>query len=186
MGLLQSRSRTNNRYIRRWPLLASLVLMIGCTQPQVSQAPEFAPALIVFPGATNVKRTDENAGVVVYDLNEPYPAPNTIAALRTKLEKEMDWKPLTEDVLNPGLRLSFSRGWSEFASSIPGPEYVYQWFAQWEDASGRVAWYILSYDGTEISKGNFHPEGHLRVRATILSAEEVRRIRGIADGGKTR
>jgi hypothetical protein len=149
----------------------------GVRRDHATQAVRLSDALIVLPGASAVKHTTENLGVVLYQLSEPYPASKAIAAIRTNLEEKMGWDPLADDILNPGLRNSFSRGWTEYKTSVGPSKYVYQWFAQWEDASGKVAWYILTYDGTEITKSNFRPEGPLHVRATILSSEEVRRIR---------
>ena len=150
----------------------------GCDRPAASQAPAASmPGMIVLPGALNVRKSPENQRVVTYEVKEAHPAMNAISTITEALE-DSGWRRLQEDILNPGLPLSFSRGWVEYEDvSAAKSKYVYQWSGQWEDNLGQVAWYILTLEGAPTGQGTYRPAGHLRVRAILLPAEEVARIR---------
>jgi hypothetical protein len=56
-----------------------------------------------------VRFTDENEGVVLYEVSEPYPATSVIESIAKRLHTA-GWSPRPEDFLNPGIQLSFSTG----------------------------------------------------------------------------
>ena len=158
----------------------ALLVMLGDACSREKSRKPLTPGLIVLPGAMNVRATIENEGTVVYELSEPYPAVNTIAALGSNLGT-LGWRAMDRDVMNPSISTSFSRGWDEFLDSSGNgpPRETYQWIGQWEDRTSRnVAWYTLTYDASVDANGRIRARGPLRVMGTIISAKAIRMMRG--------
>jgi YD repeat-containing protein len=79
--------RTN--LMRCTPLALILIglCLADCTTPQQTRRPrETPPELIVLPGAQHVQYTAEYQEAITYDFDEPYPATEVIAVIRSKLE----------------------------------------------------------------------------------------------------
>jgi hypothetical protein len=122
-------------------LLFAVLLCAGCSQKSPSN-----PALILLPGARDVRQTKlEGTDQLNYTLKEAYPARAALKDIKTRLEK-LGWKPLEDDYLNPGLPSSHSRGWTEFIDGIRQPnETVQQWLADWQNNKGDIVRYGLVY-----------------------------------------
>jgi hypothetical protein len=148
------------------------LLPTACASGQDSATQQVAPsALIVMPGATDVKRTSENDGVVAYVLATSYPANDVIGEISKRL-MESGWTPLQRDFLNPELPLSFSTGWRSYEDGTAGGRHVFEWMGQWQDRTGRIVWYVLNYDAN-VAATAITASGPLHVRATLLSPEAV-------------
>lgn len=152
----------------------------SCTAPQAERPQSnTTESLVVLPGAKTVNYSSENEGAVTYELDELYPGDRALNEIKSRLERA-GWHPLADDFLNPGLPLSFSRGWIAYADATAGPRDTKQlltWVGQWEDASGRIAWYTFTYDAVTDRSGRIEGRGPLRVRATVVSRESVRQLR---------
>ena len=100
-------------------------------------------ALVVVEGARNVRYDGESS--VSYEVSEVHPATDTLEQISSTLSNN-GWRPLEEDVFNPGLKSSHVRGWTAFWDATVDPQvYVDQWLAQWEDDAGNIAFYTLQY-----------------------------------------
>jgi len=136
----------------------------------------------VWSGATDVHYRAENRGVIIYDLPEPYPATSFIEGLKSKLEK-LGWRPLSEDFLNPGLPTSLRSGWGNYEDRTRVPaRTVYEWSGQWQDSSGSIVWYILTYGAHTTPEGELKTDGPLHVRATLLSPGAADQMRSSGRG----
>ena len=137
-------------------------------------------ALIVLPGATDVRETDENAGTIAYRLNERFPALPIIQTISNKLEAA-SWRPLENHFLDPGSSSSAVRRWESYEDRSQGKAtQVYRWSGQWQDDSKRIVWYEFTYDAVTESDGRIEARGPLKVTATLLSAEAVNALQEIA------
>jgi hypothetical protein len=113
-------------------LIAALALSAGCTKEAPSAAEAVHPdILIVFPGAENVKYTKDDDGSVSYRLTEPHPANATIKEIRSRFEGQ-GWKPIAEDLMNPGMTNSHDRGWMNYIDGIRNDANVFLWSAAWK------------------------------------------------------
>jgi len=97
--------------------LVVLVSCVGCTGKDNPVTPSLPDGLIVLDGADKVKVTAEHGGVVAYELQEAYPAPNAISELNRRLGQAV-WQPLEHDVLNPTVETSQSRGWYQYQDRL--------------------------------------------------------------------
>jgi hypothetical protein len=183
MQLLPAIVRRASRHSRDRVALVVVVSFLSglaCKYPAAGSRQIRPDALIVLPGATDVRDTNENDGTVLYELNQDYPALPVTQTITARLESS-GWRPLREEFLNPGLSTSLVRGWVSVEDRTTGrPTQVYQWVGQWEDASRRIVWYVFAYDAVPGPGGEIRALGPLKVRATVLSAATVRRLQEIA------
>jgi hypothetical protein len=117
--------------------------LIGCTR-----GTDYSEALIVCPGATkpNWEKLEGTYRQLDYQIEVEYPASSAISCISAQL-KDKGWRPLQEDFWNPGHRSSHVRGWMQYVDDTL-PRYkatVDLWTAQWENESGDIAWYQLTY-----------------------------------------
>jgi len=152
-------------------------LLAGCGKTSI-QEPTLKDGLVVVAGAEKVRVTLDNAGAIEYEVNEPYPAPGSLADLTNQL-KSKGWSPLRYDAFNPGMENSFSRGWSEFGdlSKDGKPQQVIHWIGQWKGPQEMIAFYELRYQGRPTPNGEAEAQGRLKVMGTLLTDEMVRRQR---------
>jgi hypothetical protein len=99
------------------------------------------PAIIVLPGATNVRVADIYDGQVSYRLREPYPADGAIRKMQTRL-RQLGWRPRQRDFLNPQGSSATRGEWTELEIEA---RWVRAWSQQWENDSGDVVQYGLIY-----------------------------------------
>lgn len=125
-----------------------LVTALGCANAASRQELAKLPTCLMVPdGARDVYPSFERDGriSVTYTLNTPYPADHILSSIEEAL-RGAGWTPLLEDFLNPGLRSSHVRGWTQFGdASRPPPTEVHQWLGDWTDSSGNVLVYALQY-----------------------------------------
>src|SRR5437016_6085069 len=62
--------------------ILAVALSVGCGHPTTEAQQKLPAALIVLPGAHNVRQSSQYAGTVTYDVIEPYPADAAIGAIR--------------------------------------------------------------------------------------------------------
>jgi hypothetical protein len=136
-------------------LVILLMALAACggdrSQAQRTDSTPERDGLVVVGGGTGVQRVDEYDGVVRYTVREPYPATHTLDAISTVL-KNSGWQPVQEDLLNPGVRSSHERGWTDYEQD---DRHVFQWLAAWRNNGGDVVQYTLRYR----VKGNTAPTG---------------------------
>ncbi len=109
----------------------------------------FPEELILLPKASEI-RFSELGGTyqLSYKIMTDYPAKASVAAVSSELTQR-GWRPLDDDYLNPGLKSSHVRGWSNFdAPHLKPPQTIHQWLADWENRNGDVLRYgfIYQYD----------------------------------------
>lgn len=157
-------------------LVLSALCVAGCPGTATA-SPDLPAGLIVLPNARNVQITKDNDGGVVYELPDAYPATAAIAELKRRL-KEDGWHAVA-DVLNRSVPTSIGE-WADFvdlSKRNEGPLQVYQWSQQWQNSNGMTTWYQLSYRGPANKDGSTAPPNlPLRVHATLLSAETLKRL----------
>src|SRR5262245_31865752 len=144
-------------------MLAAGVLACNNVTRSASDAP-LPSGLMVFPGATNVVRTQDFAGVVRFELDDPYPAQKSIGVLESQLRKD-GWTPQADDFMSAGSPPRRLREWLEV--DAPG-EHVFMWVGQWVDARGNIAHYLMTYR-VPFWKNQRKPTGPLRVQGIIYS-----------------
>ncbi len=148
-------------------------------------------ALVVVIGARNVQffaGANEGLGVA-YLLTDEYPARKTRGQISSRLRK-LGWVPLKRNWLNPELPSSHEAGWQDFPDPMgKPPRYVYQWGAQWQDATGNLVAYSLRYEyplggprdlHTLSVNGAWFPAASVKrmQRDTAKEREEQRKKRG--------
>jgi hypothetical protein len=123
-----------------------LSLSIGCKKSDAGLSNEFPADLWVSSDAQDVHYYDlKKVGTkeVFYALKVCYPAPEIIKAI----EKAMNgkgWTRLNEDFLNPGTKLSPSKGeWN--TSQDEKARTVYTWMDDWSDRDGNIIRYSLTF-----------------------------------------
>jgi hypothetical protein len=163
---------------------AAFLAMSGYEPPEPQLAPEqtpeekvpanFSKALIVLPGARDLDCHDNNSiQSVVYSLKEPYPADRALTTIKNSLAKQ-GWRPLKEDIMNPGLPTSTVRGWTEFVNGTRHPnEQVRAWSSDWQNQAGDIVQYGLSYSSPITGPPN---EDELALFAVYFPAEMVKQL----------
>jgi hypothetical protein len=129
-----------------------LCALAGCSQVEQAPAAPLRPdTLIVLPGAEDVNYRDDYDGAVSYILREPHPAASTREQIRSRLEGQ-GWRPIADDLMNPGEKNSHERGWSRFIDGTRNNEWVYVWSGAWENSGGdRVEyWFEYRYPWTRV------------------------------------
>jgi hypothetical protein len=148
----------------RFAVVAAVVLLAAAcrTGPQ-SQAEALHPdILLVLPGAQDIRYSSANDGAVSYRLAEPYPADGIMKAIVAKLEGA-GWRPVKEDLFNPGLTNSHERGWMNYIDGTKGGAEVFMWSADWEAPRGDRVTYALKYEYPK-GAGPISPKPLLEVR----------------------
>jgi hypothetical protein len=150
------------------------VTIVDCTHSADNQ-PGYSDALIVYPGANNVRfHRGQGSDQVAYEIVENYPAKRIIGWVSDQL-KQMHWQPVEYDVLNPGVKSSHIVGWQRFIDgTTEGVDYeVYHWLADWKNTSGSVVRYEFRYRYPKDSK----PElTKLEVFATFIPASSLKQV----------
>ena len=114
---------------------------------QQVEAAEHPAALILYPGATEI-RFDERWGrdTVSYHVTSKFPATTVIELISNKLQKA-GWEPMKYDFLNPGSPSSQTIGWTYFWKGINEPGVcVHQWLGDWKDPFGNIISYGFRYE----------------------------------------
>ena len=129
-------------YSRCLGLALAIVLAGGAASCQARQLPTTAnPALIVLPGAQDVRTADIYDGQVTYKLHVPYPGEDSINEIRRRLTA-MKWRPRDRDLLNPSLSYATTARWRRV--EVEKGDLV-GWSENWENAAGDVVSYGFSY-----------------------------------------
>lgn len=119
------------------------VILIACKD---KHQPAHPPALVVCPGATAINWTTYGStDQLSYRVRIEYPAQGVLSCISGRLAAT-GWDSLKNDFWNPGLPSSHVRGWTHFVDAAVRPEaQVDAWAAQWQNKSGDLVWYYLSY-----------------------------------------
>lgn len=138
-----------------------------------SKPPTVPDALIVLPGAIDIKYSEEYDGVVRYRLREPFPADSVIAAVNSRLEQRK-WLRKNDDLFNPGVQNSHVRGWSNYTDR--NDDTVFVWTAEWSSNRGDIIQYGLNY---RYRKGETaqNTQPLLEVTGIYMSAITVNQLR---------
>lgn len=132
-----------------WKLIAALAglpFAVGCTKEAPGEARRVHPdILIVLPGAEDVSYTKDYDGSVSYRLAEAHPADATLRDIRSRLEGQ-GWKPVSDDLMNPGMTNSHDRGWMNYIDGTRDDANVFLWSAGWESTRGDRVEYWLRYE----------------------------------------
>lgn len=157
-------------------LMAAISLGTGCTKdaPRAA-APVHPEILIVLSGAEDVKYTKDYDGSVSYRLPEPHPADATLKQIRSRLEGQ-GWKPVPEDLMNPGMTNSHDRGWMNYIDGTKNDANVFLWSAAWESTRGDRVEYWLRYEYAKDS-GPMSAKPPLQLSAVYMTAPTVNIIR---------
>lgn len=127
-------------------LVATTLLALALVGCNGDPEPPHPLALVVCPGATAIKWTKfGGTDQLGYRITIEYPAKSVLSCISDRLAA-MGWVPLKEDSWNPGLPSSHVRGWTHFVDATVQPEaQVDAWAGQWQDKSGDLVWYYLTY-----------------------------------------
>ena len=156
--------------------LVSLAAVVGCGKEAPSATPPVHPdILIVLPDAKDVTYTKDYDGSVSYRLPEPHPADATLAQIRSQLEGK-GWKPVPEDLMDPGVTNSHDRGWMNFIDGTRNDANVFVWSGAWESTRGDHVEYWLRYDYPKDS-GPMSAKPPLQLKAFYMTAPTVNIIR---------
>ena len=112
--------------------------------------------LIQLEGADNifVYTRDDGSVQLSYIVKEQYPATQVIKKISNKLT-EMNWKPLKEDLLNPGILSSHTKGWEKFEDlSQKQSKIIKQWIGDWKNKDGNTVRYVLVYQNKKDENEN--------------------------------
>ena len=154
-------------------LVATVASATGCSRESQQPTALVSPALVILQGARGVQHKTGVEEILSYELEDPCPAQNAIAAITRHVE-QLGWRPRTEDVLNPGIPTSQVRGWNPYEDDVRN-RYVWQWDGQWESPGDEVVWYDLKY--TREGLNDTSCGGPLHVTAFVLLSDEVRQLR---------
>lgn len=175
----------NSPIVLMLPVLASVLSVSVACSGQTSLATQtIGPGLIVLHGASHV-RTRQNGVSVLYDVDARYPASDVIQEMNTSLTGA-GWSPLEYDVLDPKIRNSFDRGFTEYSDPSGGSGNAtekLQWNGQWRDRDGNVVVYVLRFDATIEPGGHVAPVGQLHISATRRSAAQIKAMTRQRGGG---
>ena len=158
--------------------LGALAVLAACVGGATQSAQNQPSELIVYEGATSVRRVAPGDGryELTYNLQAEYPAELVVTRIRAALSEER-WQPLAHDWLNPGNPSGYSRGWSDFIDGTKTPStVVHVWSAEWKDRTGALVIYSLRFDSA-VPPGGYRrprPDNHvLNVRASFIPAAIV-------------
>jgi len=152
-----------------------IALFSHCLWAQSPTTAVHTDILIVLAGAQEVQYFKVNDGGISYRLTDPYPGDATIGEVRSRLEAQ-GWKPVSEDLFNPGLTNSHARGWMNFIDGTHDDANVFVWNGAWESTHGDRVEYSFQYSYTK-DAGPTSEKAALRVMATYMSAPTVNVLR---------
>jgi hypothetical protein len=170
-------------------ILPAVVLFGAACRSHAAEPPrmQLPPSIVVPAGATDVHpetKPDGETGVT-YTVREEFPADDVLRQIRAGLPAP-EWRPLSDDWLNPGMRSSQERGWTNFSDLTKTPRSeVHQWLAQWQDSRGNVVVYALRYDSKarEGRDDMSRPDNtNLHVAAVWVPAEVAERMMTAVSG----
>jgi hypothetical protein len=150
--------------------LIIVIVLVGCQDKTVKAPSDFPSALLVASAAKNVNyRIIDGTPQVNYQVTTCYPGDEVIKEIEQKMT-EKNWKLLTEDFLNPGLKST--RKWSQFRDTKNN--YIYQIIEDWKDAQGNIVRYGLRY----LSKTNQNPSSNclMEVNGIYVNKELLNKI----------
>lgn len=108
---------------------------------------------------------------VSYFVKEDYPAELFLSNLSTYLSK-MDYTPLKEDFMNPGISSSNVKGWDYFIDATQSPERkIKQWIGGWQGKDESIVRCMLRYDNPKNGGEN---NTELKVVIIYLSAASAK------------
>jgi hypothetical protein len=158
------------------PVFAALLLTIGCGKEAPSERARILhEILIVLPDAEDVKYTKEYDGTVSYRLAEPHPADRTLGEIRSRLQGQ-GWKPVSDDLMNPGMTNSNVRGWMNYIDGTRNEANVFLWSAAWESTRGDRVEYWIRYEYAKTA-GPMSAKPPLQLSAMYMTASTVNVIR---------
>jgi hypothetical protein len=113
---------------------------------RAAHSAEHQRTLPVYPEATGIAFVNRGgADEITYHVNVKYPASDVTEWISNNLQKE-GWKPLTNDLWNPGLPLSITNGWRKVrVGPKPPGDCLRAWVGEWKDTSGDIVRYDLRY-----------------------------------------
>lgn len=111
---------------------------------------------------------------VTYKVAVAHPATETIREIRAL--EGAGWKPVEEDLMNPGQKNSHARGWMNYIDGTSNDDEVFVWSADWVSPRGDIVQYGFMYRYAK-STGPMDARPPLEVRALHLTAPLVNRIR---------
>jgi hypothetical protein len=166
----------------RFLSIGTLAVLAACVGGATQSAEKQPIELIVYEGATSVRRVARGDGryELTYNLQAEFPAEHVVMQIRATLS-DARWQPLDYDWLNPGNPSGYSRGWSDFIDGTKTPNtVVHVWSAEWKDRTGALVIYSLRYDSA-VPPGGFtrpSPDNHvLKVRALFFPSAIVTGMR---------
>jgi hypothetical protein len=127
-----------------------VLLFFTCIGSWCQQSPNAdgraASFFVVVPRATGVKQSIfQGKDQIIYHVQSEYPADDVLRTIGVRL-KNLGWKPLKEDWLNPGLPSSLVRGWTYYEDETTKPATsVRVWGADWENGAHDILSYDLEY-----------------------------------------
>jgi hypothetical protein len=140
--LLKDADDLMSPYSRCRSLALAIVLAGASASCQARQVPATAnPALIVLPGAQDVRTADIYDGQVTYKLHVPYPGEDSINEIRRRLTA-LEWRPRDRDLLNPTLSYAVTTKWRRMQVEKGD---LLGWSENWENAAGDVVLCGFSY-----------------------------------------
>lgn len=145
----------------------------GAVQRSPGSTSQSVSALLVLPGAANVKTAKRYDGEVSYTLEEAWPAEKALAFVERELAAE-GWQPSKSYLLssgNPDADPSL-RVWR---NAIVGQQTVFSWWGQWSKSDGSVVLYVLQYK--VLGGSDKGPAGPLNVDALFFSAATADALR---------
>lgn len=167
-------------------LVLAVVAAAGCVgnyDIPVSQLPD---ALQPIPGAKKVVSAgDGDVFSVYYELAEPYPASEMLAAIDNRIPSE--WAPRSEDSLNPGIPTSHVRGWTSYGDRTSSPHsWVHSWSAEWESPEGDILSYHLVYrsPSPRAVRVEAPTTDKLQIMASISPHWQIEEVRDLISRGK--
>jgi hypothetical protein len=126
----------------------------------------------VLPGATKVQRGAEYDGVLVYELEEPFPGVKSFAELERRLT-DAGWRVLAEDLFNPAGNTAL-RQWSVVEINR---QTQFSWLGYWEDKDRNVIMVGCKYVAARRNK-EVIPGGSMEIvfrRFSQATADSVRK-----------
>lgn len=123
-----------------WTVLIVMCCSVVCI---AGNRPSF---FVVVPHATDLKQSEfEGHDQLIYRVETDYPASDVLDIIKTQL-RDLGWKPMKYDWLNPDIPSSLTRGWSYFEDRTTNPpSTVWSWTANWTNEKGDVLEYLLEY-----------------------------------------
>jgi hypothetical protein len=133
---------------------------------------------VVTSDATEVKQTKlRGHDQILYRVQVSYPAADVLRMISVRL-KQLGWRPLNEDWLNPGLPSSHVRGWTYYEDETTKPSTSARvWGADWENSVHDILTYDLEYRCPGNLCSSTYDLHDLRVIAIHIPADLAKQIK---------